>query len=309
MMPALFGTGLLGYTSVWRSPETSTARSSVSTYRPGKVQKMTTISTRLLHLKKWALHSLLPRRIEQPKMVFVMGCQRSGTTLMLDLFDADQRTAIYRETSRAFSDLHINPIEEILSDRHERGAEIRVYKPLLDSHRISEFINEIRNLHVIWMYREYQSVTASSNRRFAPGVSIRDLLPIVENQKNNWRNQGISDATRDHVRKLFSERMNGVDAGALFWLVRNRVLLDSWQQLSENVFLCKYEDLISNPERVIATMYEFIGHALPKIIPSDIIKSDALTRGSGVELSPDVDRLCRDVQAQLDNLYSRQMRG
>lgn len=269
---------------------------------------MTSINTKLYHLKKRVYHSLPWRRVENPSVVFVMGCQRSGTTLMMDLFDADERTAIYREWTRAFSNLALKPIKEILSDRHMRGAELCVYKPLLDSHRIGEFISKINNLTVIWMYRNYKSVSVSSTRRFSAGTTIRDLKPIVENQENNWRNQGISETTRAQIGESFSEDMNEIDAGSLFWLARNRILLDSRRQHSDNIFLCKYEDLISNPGRVITAIYDFIGQAPPKMIPSHMIKSNALRRGSGLELSPDVDRLCREALAQLDDLYSRQMR-
>ena len=202
--------------------------------------------------------------------------------------------------------LSLRPFSVIKGDSERRRASIYAYKPLLDSHRLSEFLSEFSESIVIWMYRDYRAVAVSSENYFAPGIAIRDLTPVVANSMKNWRNKGVSDESRDFVSRFFSKKMKALDAGAIFWLIRNRLLTESGHFRDNRVFLCKYEDLVFRSDIVLRALYNRIHCAYPGKRVTKQINSYAINRGSEAALSAQVAEVCQDMLEKLDKAYSNQ---
>jgi hypothetical protein len=253
-------------------------------------------------------HRLSPRRSVQ-KIVFIVGCQRSGTTLLNNIFDRDWRTSVYKEQSRLSSrdsdkGLRLNPLDEVAAAIAADPAPIVVLKPLVESQNIPELLDYFEGSKAVWLYRRHTDVASSYVRRWNDR-SITDLQSIV-NDRNDWRNERVSKDVREIVTAHFSEHIAAHDASALYWFSRNRHFIDRGLGSDERVTLCRYEVLVQQPRDEIARLYDFVDVPLPATSLTDRIHARSVQRGSSVNLSESVDALCTALLNRLDDMRAAQ---
>lgn len=257
-------------------------------------------------LKKYVNQYFLTHQ-SQKKTVFILGCQRSGTTLMTEIFNRDFKTKVFGEFSE-LSDLdankiRLNPYSYVLEKIQKYPNSIVVMKPIVESQNAIKLLNFFNGSKIVWLYRNYSSVISSNIKRFGKSNGINDIRPIFENEKNNWRSENISDKTKEIIKEHYSESMNIFDAAALFWYVRNILFFELHLDNNPNVMLCKYEELVSNPKKMMMKIYSFIEDDYPgnKILTT--IHTNSLNKGSNVELSSPILALVDSLYKKLDKQY------
>jgi len=181
---------------------------------------------RLYRLRK-RLHQRLTYAPGQEKtVVFIVGCQRSGTSMLHHLLRQDRETVTYDElsplsTRDAAAGLRWKPLPEvrqrILADR----SPLVVTKPLVESQRLAELLDLFPSTRGIWMYRHFADVAVSNVKHFPAGTGLRDLRPIVDDDRTNWRAENLDPAAARVVRDLYREDLGPHDVAALFWYARN----------------------------------------------------------------------------------------
>ena len=251
------------------------------------------------------------RKKKDKNIVFIMGCQRSGTTMLNELFDRDFAIRTYGEFSNLSSThrprLRLNPypmVEEQISRNH---AKTIVLKPLVESQNIDKLFDYFPNSRAIWAYRHYKDVASSNLKIFGPDNGINDLRPIFLDEEDNWRAERSSPSTKEIVKKFFSEDMPKHDAAALFWYVRNVLYFERNLDSNPRVYLCNYKELASNSSEVFKEIYRFIGMPYPnKELTSDV-RSSSIGKGSNIELSSDVEALCESLWLRLNEAYAIQL--
>lgn len=238
-----------------------------------------------------------------PRTVWVLGCQRSGTTMMLRIFQRDFRTQVYHEPSDIFTDMRLRTPAEVNQVLGASPATIRVGKPLLDSQRARSLLETYPGSVGIWMFRHYRAVAASHVRTFDNKSPLRDIEPIISGDSRTWRGESISEETRATVAEYFSESMNPVDAAALHWLARNRLFFE--QDLGSNacVVLCSYEELVRAPRRELQRLYSHIGVECPRADLSRGIHQGSLDRGREVCLRDEIEAECQSMWNRLMSRY------
>ena len=261
---------------------------------------------------------LLPQPKEQA-ILFIVGCQRSGTSMMNRIFTQDFQVSVYRESSVLSSDdngtpedptklLRLNSPDKLAKSFSQNKAPFIVLKPLVESQNILQLLSDFPQAKALWMYRNYQDATRSFVNRFQPegetSTGVRDLRYIVRGNKRNWRAQNTPESVRSTVIQYFSEDMDAYDASALFWWVRNRLFLELNLQANARILLCRYEDLVSKPEATMSKIYRFVG------VPCNLnpnfaqdIDRNSLGKGSSIQLSPEIEQLCDELLEQLDSYY------
>lgn len=273
----------------------------------------------LIYVGKSWYHKLLLPQPKKQRILFTVGCQRSGTSLMSRIFTQDLKTSVYRERSVLTSDdlgtpeepnrfIRLNSSEKLAQCFRQNKAPLIIVKPLVESQNIVKLLNDFPQAKAVWMYRNYQDVARSLFERFKPdgesSTGIRDLRYVVQGDPLNWRSQNTSELVRATVRKHFSETMDAYDASALFWWVRNRFFLEFNLQANSRVLLCRYEDLVTNPKAVMNQIYQFADipcNLSPKF--SRDIHCNSLGKGSSIQLSPEIKQLCDELLEQLDRYY------
>lgn len=242
---------------------------------------------------------------EVPSVLFVFGCQRSGTTILQRIFEQDWNTKIYSEVGSDLSKkdttlgLRLDPIVDIKAEIGRQKASLVIVKPLVESQNAAQLLHSFPNAQAIWMYRDYTDVAASKIKKSGPMSGVGDLRYIYNNTPNDWRNDNITPQIRDLVNRYFAEDMNGYDAAALYWYVRNQFYFQ--QNLSEHdkVMLCQYDDLVGDSQQTMAQIYAFLKRPYPSNNILIDIHSKSIGKGNFVTLSPEIEALCQAMLARL----------
>jgi hypothetical protein len=269
--------------------------------------KWKTLSTRSLRIWKNIYQFTKIRKIsDQKTILFIFGCQRSGTTLLTEIFERDfDNTKVYEEFSRLSSadkkhHIRLNALHLVKAQIDKDRPALVILKPLVESQNAVKLLDYFKNSKALWVYRHYGDVTLSNLEKWGLKNGINNLRPIVDGQSQNWRSENVSDYTKQIVRTHFSEDMNPYDAAALFWYARNSLFFQMNLDANKNVMICKYDNLINNPLKTMRTIYAFAGHVYPLAkIPLNIY-SESIGRGKNIKLSPDIEILCDEMLNKLD---------
>jgi hypothetical protein len=267
------------------------------------------ISFRLLRARKAIYRLPKIREMNGRKTVlFIIGCQRSGTTLMTRIFEEDFNTKIYDESSVLSSHdivhkIRLNPLHIVKTQIGENKAPLIVLKPLVETQNILKLLDYFESSKALWMYRNFRDVALSNLKRWGMKNGINNLRPIVEGHPHNWRSENISEYSRKLVIKFFSEDMNPYDAAALFWFARNQLFFELKLDKHPQVMMARYEDLITAPRQIMQRIYEFIGCEYPSDEILAPVRPEVNGKGKTIKLSPNIELLCKELFDKLNRLY------
>jgi len=246
-------------------------------------------------------------RPEMEKTVlFIVGCQRSGTSMMSHLFRLDWDCLTYDEVS-PLSDpsdpmqMRWRPVTEvkarILGDR----APLVVVKPLVESQHLDQLLDLFPRAKSLWIFRPFRDVARSNVAYFGPQNSHQDMKAILEWDPEDWRVEKLALPDFQAVKALYRPDMEAHDAAALFWYARNSLFFSRAFDRDERVKLCLYDDLVTWPSRIMSQAYGFLGREYPGDRILGDVFGDSRGRGRQLDLDPAIDRLC---QGLLDRLMA-----
>lgn len=201
--------------------------------------------------------------------LMIMGCQRSGTTLLSKVFDDSIKCSVYGEFSKLSSSdpygLRLNSESAVISALEKNKAPIVVMKPLVESQKAAYWLEKIPKSKIIWLFRRPDFVVLSSIKKFGPMTgAINKIKPIVdqkfaENPWTTWLTEELKGEDIELVKSYFSDSMNPNDAGLIFWYLRNIHFLRQRLYDNSNVCLLSYEGMTSEPKQAMEKLQHFIG--------------------------------------------------
>lgn len=194
--------------------------------------------------------------------LFIFGCQRSGTTHLEHLFQADPRSTVFSE----FGDLSIakgstvwRPIADVRKILLKQRGIYTIARSLLFSHRAIEALDELPQSAAIWIFRDVNCVVDSMIRKW--GRDFQSVSKKVESDsQGNWALQKLwrdicDEVVEIHNNQTALESDQGVrDAYALYWYYRNKSFFDSGLNGDPRVVVVEYEDVLSNPKNVVNSL-------------------------------------------------------
>lgn len=244
------------------------------------------------------------------KILFIVGCQRSGTSLMNRIFTRDLNISVYRESSKLSSKdpnskkLRLNSYEEIDREFKKNRAKYIVLKPVVETQNTFELLNYFPNSKALWMYRNYQDFVQSNMKRFIPDSGKNALRAILEKERTNWRSEKVSDYVHSTILKYYKPEISRYDAAALFWFARNQLFYDLALDTHPNVFMCRYEDLVRYPQKMVREIYMFMDAKYPqKNKFLEEINARSVGKGDKIQLSSDVKELCEELLTKMNDTY------
>lgn len=258
----------------------------------------------LTRLRREGKHLRLRAAPESPALhplLHVVGCQRSGTTMLTELLDRDRRVRVFGELGELFDDVprhhRLRDADDVGRRLARSGAALNVVKPLVESHRCRELVDLQAGGVAIWMFRHYRDVAASNLRRFGADNGVNNLRPIVEDQ-DDWRNAGLSADTRSLVASLFDERMPPMDAAALFWYCRNTLWFEQDLVSEPRVRTCRYEQLVTDAAATTTALYEWVGLPVPAHSSTGFVHAKSVGKGRD-GIGDGVDGVCQAMWERL----------
>lgn len=239
--------------------------------------------------------------------LFVAGCQRSGTDMLMAALERSPDIWIYNEHRRsaAFRDyrLRSTPVVDRLIRRCP--APVVAFKALCDSHLADRYLQRHERSLVFWIYRGYQDVANSAVRNF--GSHQKDILRwIVQGDFDwlAWRGERLASDLVEFIRGCFRETMCDEEAAALVWYMRSRLYFDLGLHRCKRTLLVRYEDLVQDTERSFYRLFDFAG------IPFDPgfcrhVFASSVRRHDFPEIAPSVRERCEGLQSRFAAAYER----
>jgi Sulfotransferase domain len=245
--------------------------------------------------------------------IFVVGCQRSGTTMLLKVLGKSANCRIYNEGKNNpaydFYRLRSNEtVKDLIQKSHKPTV---VFKPVLDSQHTDRLLDLHPNTRAIWIYRDYRDVVSSSVKKWQGdqkdimyGIAA-DIRRDPKHHQYAIRDR-MSDRTIDLVRKLCNPDMSAEDGAALLWYVRNLIYFDLGLAKDQRVLLARYEDLVTRPEEYFLRIFGFIGCYFDQRYIDDIFAT-SVKKNSHHAINKEIELLCREMLERLDRQYSVQL--
>lgn len=230
--------------------------------------------------------------------VFILGAQRSGTTILIKCLNRSRELEVHGEGSAAaMRDWRIrdfDTIRNLITRCRHRGI---VFKPLTDSHMAKDFLSLAPNAVAIWMFRNAADRANSSVARFGP-TNLEHLSAFVRGDKlDTWQAQGLSEASMALLRRFDYSDMSPHSASALFWYIRNALYFEQRLDEDARVMPLAYEDLVTEPQNVMRGVAAFTGCSFGPELHSSI-HSNSLRRSES-KLAPEVETLCDEMYRKL----------
>lgn len=254
-----------------------------------------------------AIYQAVRPKPAQQKVAFIVGCQRSGTTMLSRVFERDLNVRVYGERSELTTqdnqhNIRLNDLDAVRDTVSSVKAPLVVLKPLVESQRVPQLLAEFPGSVAIWIYRDFKDVAFSNRNRFGAHNGIEDIRPIACMDSGDWRSEHASEEVRVLISRFFSDDMNPYDAAVLFWLARNALFFELGLDGRADVVLCKYEDLVAEPEKICAGIYNALSipfsHKLTKGIHAKSVE-----RGKTITISDEIESLACGMMHRLDRAY------
>ena len=243
--------------------------------------------------------------------VWVVGCQRSGTTMLLNVLGRSPEVCIYQESNRkAFDEYRRlwadDTVQRLIRESRKR---IVAFKPLNDSQHTDRLLKLHLNAKAIWVYRRYQDTVNSAIKKW--GAVWEEIMYGIS--KGYYKKPGrraigerMSPQTVALVKKFCSKDLSAEDGAALLWYVRNSIYFDLNFQNNPKVLLCKYEDLVTKPEQHFQRIFDFLGCDFSHKFIDDVHAS-SIRKDTSPTLDPEIESLCEGMMDRLNEQYTLQV--
>jgi hypothetical protein len=241
----------------------------------------------------------------------IIGCQRSGSTMMYEIFSKDPRSKVYGEFCNLNSDdkdhkIRLNAVAKVKSVIDSLGHPLVILKPLVESQHVDKLLALHKNVKCVWLFRNYRDVAASNIKKWGPMNGKNNLLPIINQEPSNWRSESLPPETVSTVKKHYDENMSSHDAAALFWWVRNSLYFHQHLFDNSKIYTCNYKNLVSQPGVQMKELYQFIGVEYPTNSITDHVHANSVKKGKKIILSDGIEKLCQELY---DNLCKYDSNG
>ncbi len=250
------------------------------------------------------LHSTL-HPSSDPRLVFIFGCQRSGTTMLRNFIGFNPAIADHGEGDPPYfwqvpvedpRYLRVVPDEEIDRLTRAQTSPVVLVKPLHDSQRAAELLRRFPRSKGIWIFRHYHEVILSHlnyyKGRYDPLPYLKDLLDL---NTASWKAECLGEEMRGIILKHRAEATTPTAGFALFWLARNSLL---FQQDQQDLLTVHYADLINHPAASLKLLGRHIAMDLD-LRYSEFPQRRERTQALPDEIPPAIRELCDDMHSRL----------
>lgn len=237
-------------------------------------------------------------------MTFIMGCQRSGTTMLSEIFDLAPEVWMYGENdAEAARNFRLLPAEELRQVIAGSHAPVLIFKPICDTQRTDELLLEHPGAKAIWIYRDYRDVANSAVAKWGDHqVDLLRRITVNEQAHLKWRGERLDDEARELAHRFYRPDMPHAEGAALFWYIRNRFYFTLGLDENPRVMLQQYEDLVQHPQRCFARLCEFAGCRYDDRYVAGV-RTNSVRRRDFPAINPEITQLCEEMLARFDQKY------
>lgn len=245
------------------------------------------------------------------KAIFIVGCQRSGTTMFIRVLNHCAQIEVYGEGNKAaFGEgSRVRSEATLRSLIHNSRKPIVVFKPINDSQNTDRLLQINPNAKAVWIYRHFHDVVNSMVRLWGDvqKTSVHRIATgTYKGPGGQALGERISATNLTLARKLDERGLSPNDAAAFIWFLRNSIYFDLKLDVNSDVLLCNYEDMITRPEWYFERVFYFIGGEFSPTYVADIL-SPSINKKDAPVLDPQVAGLCEGLMKRIDEQHRLQL--
>ena len=235
------------------------------------------------------------------KILFVFGCNRSGKSLLMHLFNCDPRIITYWESS-PITNIRLLSKQIVETEIQKYHAPISAIKLPAENQNASLLLNSYKNSKSIWVYRGVHDAVYFSLKKFSgQAATLQGVISDVA----NWRSENVTRDTKNLVKNFYSPTMRREDANALFWYCRNILYFEQGLEKDNRVMLCNYEKLVSSAQACMRNIYSFLELSFPHYDPSKNILNH-VGAGSEIKINSEILSICESLFDKLNCVEQEQ---
>jgi len=210
--------------------------------------------------------------------VFVLGCGRSGTTLLYHMLLSAGNFAVYRTESNAinlleprFGDLSVRRNKEKLMEawlgsklfeRSGLGAQAIKTKVMAECRNGGDFLRII--MGEMARQQKVERWADCTPEHLLHLERIKETIPdaLIIHIIRDGRDVALSTAKLGYVRRAWWDRTPNVMVSGLYWEWTVRKGRESGRELGTDYTEVRFEELISDPHTTLAKVGDFVGQEL-----------------------------------------------
>jgi hypothetical protein len=236
--------------------------------------------------------------------LFVLGAQRSGTNMLLDVLRHCGETEIYNETDPdAFANYQLRSLATVANLVQTSHADVVAFKAICDSQRARWLLDVFPDGKVLWIYRHYADVVNSALRQFKEHRRYLHYV-LFEPTIAGWRCENLSTEDIALIQYHHDRDITDASARALIWYLRNEQFFRNELPYDDGSLLVRYECLTRTPAAAFGRVFDFL-----RLEPSGQALRRVSDRSVGRHQAPAIDEqiksLCDDMWSRLNDAYDR----
>lgn len=244
----------------------------------------------------------LTHRRQEPRVIFIFGCQRSGTTITQRLIELDPQVVSYGEgdapyfyqwPERANRLLDEEVIKVLL--RSEKSPRV-LLKPLYESQRAVELMSAFPRSQAVWVFRNYQDVIASHRSYYHHRDPRQYVESLLRQDSESWLGAHCSEELQALLKDLSDADLSVDDLYGLFWIARCELY---WPLRDDpRVCLLDYDRLRESPNEVVDQLYEFM-ELQRRPVYTRLVRTGKPGQHDDQQLNPLIRSFCEELLARL----------
>jgi hypothetical protein len=248
-------------------------------------------------MRQWS--HVMVHGMPRSRIVFVVGSQRSGTRLPLELLDCSSEVMTYSEGSAPFFDgVLLRPLDTVEGLVERNPFPIVALKPICETHRVPELLGRFDQSRALWIFRNYRAAVTSASVKWSSGTEAVRRLAAGELDRAGWRAGGLTAAKLDLVRDLYSDKLSLHGANAIMWYLRNGLYFDLAVDKRDDVLLIRYETLLSEPQSSAERIFNFAGVS-PVPNYAGVMRGTPTSKSNWPSVPRQIEDLCDQLQSRL----------
>ena len=251
--------------------------------------------------------------------VFILGCQRSGTTICQNVFLGTNRFSVYKEGDQRAMTGHwrLRPLQDIRKIIDNTRGKVVVFKPINDSQNGAMILQEFPESRIVWIYRSVGDTVNSAVAKW--GAAQRDMVVWIGNALREHGTlekampsifekpdfaiyaEGLSEETCERLKEWTAEPVSVESGAAIMWYVRNHLYFDQALQTHPRALLVNYEKFARAPDEQLRRMCEFMQTRTIRGRTKKV-HTHSIDKAAAPPISPDVYDACEALHARLEEV-------
>lgn len=245
-------------------------------------------------------------RPDDKTITFLTGFPRSGTNMVLDVFEWSGKTEVFRESGPRINDsFRLKDNATVVARVNASPARNVIVKAVLDGHRLRELMDLFPGSGLTWMYRHYDDSVNSILELWPGHRNGIDEIAANGSGGADWRGENMTDETLAQLRAEYEPEWNDATCNAWFWCLRQQLFYDQRFDSNARAILVRYESLVTDPLRVIRPLADLVGVPMTSLMAS-VPHARSVRKKPSPDIVPKVRERCDVMLARLDATWEAQ---